>query len=126
LPTSKAEVIFHKSVEFSEIDWKEREEIDYDDYLADFTAPFHDLRNLDSREIKEEVLSPTSYVRSQQLAVELMEKSSLGVIYPSVRHQGGICLACFRPAVVSNVRKDVRYKLIWTPLRARMIRQDGY
>jgi RES domain-containing protein len=125
LATAKAEVIFHKSVEFSEIDWKEREEIGYDDYLADFTAPFHDLRNLDSREIKEEVLSPTSYVRSQQLAVDLMEKGSLGVIYPSVRHQDGTCVACFRPAVVSNVRKDVRYKLIWTPLRARMIRQDG-
>ena len=39
LATAKAEVIFHKSIEFAEIDWKEREEIRYDDYLADFTAP---------------------------------------------------------------------------------------
>src|SRR3984885_12952366 len=59
LATAKAEVLFHKSVEFAEIDWKEREEILYDDYLADFTAAFHDLRA-----IEDDALSPTSYVRS--------------------------------------------------------------
>jgi RES domain-containing protein len=120
LATAKAEVLFHKSVEFAEIDWKEREEIQYDDYLADFTAPFHDLRG-----IEDDALSPTSYVRSQQLAVELMELGSLGIVYPSVRREGGTCLACFRPAVVANVRKSTPYRLIWTPLRARMVRQDS-
>jgi RES domain len=120
LATAKAEVLFHKSIEYAEIDWKEREEIGYDDYLADFTATFHDLRG-----VKDEALSPTSYVRSQQLAVELMELGSLGIVYPSVRREGGTCLACFRPSVVANVRKSARYKLIWTPLRARIIRQDS-
>jgi RES domain-containing protein len=120
LATAKAEVLFHKSVEFAEIDWKEREEIQYDDYLADFTAPFHDLRG-----IEDDALSPTSYVRSQQLAVELMELGSLGIVYPSVRREGGTCLACFRPAVVANVRKSTPYRLIWTPLQARMVRQDS-
>jgi RES domain len=122
LATSKAEVLFHKSVEFAEIDWQEREEIDYDDYLADFTASFHDLRDLDEGEI-ENVLSPSSYVRSQALAAELLEQGSLGVIYPSVRREGGTCLACFQPSVVANVRKDFRYRLIWTPLKARMVRK---
>jgi RES domain-containing protein len=118
LATAKAEVIFHKSIEFAEIDWKEREEIGYDDYLADFTAAFHDLRGLDN-----EALSPTSYVRSQQLAMELLELGSLGVVYPSVRREGGTCIACFRPSVVGNVRKSMGYRLIWTPLRARLVRK---
>jgi RES domain-containing protein len=118
LATAKAEVLFHKSIEFAEIDWKEREEIPYDDYLADFTAPFHDLRG-----IKDEALSPISYVRSQQLAVELMEEGSQGIVYPSVRREGGTCIACFRPSVVGNVRKSEQYRLIWTPLRARIVRQ---
>jgi hypothetical protein len=104
--TAKAEVIFHKS-------------IGYDDYLADFTAAFHDLRG-----VVDEALSPSSYVRSQQLAVELLELGSLGIIYPSVRREGGTCIACFRPSVVANVRKSTRYRLIWTPLRARFVRQD--
>ena len=110
----------HKSVEFAEIDWKEREEIQYDDYVADFTAPFHDLRGME-----DDALSPTSYVRSQQVAVELMELGSLGIVYPSVRREGGTCLACFRPSIVGNVRKSTPYRLIWTPLRARMVRQDS-
>ena len=117
--TAKAEVIFHKSIEFAEIDWKEREEIGYDDYRADFTAAFHDLRG-----VVDEALSPSSYVRSQQLAVELLELGSLGIIYPSVRREGGTCIACFRPSVVANVRKSTRYRLIWTPQRARFVRQD--
>jgi RES domain-containing protein len=120
LATAKAEVLFHKSIEFAEINWKEREEIGYDDYLADFTNTFHDLRG-----IEDETLSPTSYKRSQQLAVELMELGSLGIIYPSVRREGGTCLACFRPSIVANVRKSARYKLIWTPLRAQIVRQEG-
>jgi RES domain len=120
LATAKAEVLFHKSIEFAEINWSEREEIGYDDYLGDFTATFHDLRG-----IEDEALSPTSYKRSQQLAVELMALGSLGIIYPSVRREGGTCLACFRPSVVANVRKSARYKLIWTPLRAQIVRQES-
>jgi hypothetical protein len=118
LATAKAEVLFHKSIEFAEVDWKEKEEIDYDDYLADFTASFHDLRG-----VEDEALSPTSYVRSQQLAAELLALGSQGIVYPSVRHPGGICIACFRPSIVANVRKSYRYKLTWTPLRGSIVRQ---
>jgi hypothetical protein len=120
LATSKVEVLFHKNIEFAEINWKDREEIDYDDYLADFTATFHDLRG-----IADEALSPTSYKRSQRLAVELMEAGSRGIIYPSVRREGGTCLVCFRPSIVANVRKSARYKLVWTPLRAQIIRHES-
>jgi RES domain-containing protein len=109
----------HKSIEFAEIDWKEREEIGYDGYLAVFTAAFHDLRG-----VVDEALSPSSYVRSQQLALELLELGSLGSIYPSVRREGGTCIACFRPSLVANVRKSTRYRLIWTPLLTRFVRQD--
>ena len=109
-----------ESIEFAEIDWQEREEIGYDDYLADFTAAFHDLRG-----VVDEALSPSSYVRSQELAEELLELGSLGIIYPSVRREGGTCIACFRPSVVANVRKSTGYRLIWTPLRARFVTQES-
>ncbi len=108
LATAKAEVLFHKSIEFAEIDWKEREEIPYDDYLADFTAA--STTSWDG----ERGPQPVSYVRSQQLAVELMELGSLGIVYPSVRREGGTCIACFRPSLVANVRKST-IRLIWTP-----------
>ncbi len=43
LETSQAEVGFHKSVQLAEIG-RFDDSVTYDDYLADFSAAFHDLR----------------------------------------------------------------------------------
>ena len=37
----------------------------------------------------------------------------MGIVYPSVRRPKGTCLACFRPALVMNVRKDKTYRFTW-------------
>jgi hypothetical protein len=52
-------------------------------------------------------------VQSQRLAERLLEEGSTGVIFPSVRRPGGTNLACFRPALVGNVRKGAAYRLTW-------------
>ncbi len=109
LPTAKAEVAFHKSVQLAEIDRFE-DSVTYDDYLADFSASFHDLRL--ARGYKT-CLDPSSYVEAQALAERLLAAASLGVVYPSVRHEGGTCVACFRPALVANVRRAKTYRLTW-------------
>ena len=54
-------------------------------------------------------------MKSQQLAEQLLDAGSLGIVYPSVRHEGGTCIACFRPPLVSNVRRDATYRFIWRP-----------
>lgn len=109
LATAQAEVAFHKTIELTEVNWLD-EEVTYDDYLADFSAEFHDLRVGRFGE----VLSPDSYVASQELAEKLLEEGALGLIYPSVRRAGGTCLACFRPALVMNVRKGTTYRFVWS------------
>jgi hypothetical protein len=109
IETSHAEVAFHKSVELAEIGWPD-ESITYDDYQADFAGPFHDLRDADGFST---CLSPTSYVVSQSLASRLLDEGSLGVVYPSVRHDGGTCLACFRPALVGRVRRGGTWRFTW-------------
>jgi hypothetical protein len=35
------------------------------------------------------------------------------VVYPSVRRAGGTCVACFRPALVGNVRRAKTYRFTW-------------
>ena len=87
-----------------------QEDITYDDYLADFSAEFHDIR--DDAEFAD-LLAPDSYVASQDLAQGLLEGGSLGVVYPSVRRKRGTCVACFRPALVMNVRKGSTYRFDW-------------
>ena len=109
LATSQAEVAFHKSVALAEIGRFE-DTVTYDDYLADLSAGFHDLRR--ARAFRAS-LDPASYVASQALAERLLEAGSLGVVYPSVRRAGGTCVACFRPALVANVRRTKSYRFTW-------------
>lgn len=109
LDTALAAIIFHKTVEYREIDWFD-DSVTYQALLADFTCEFHDLRG--AAEFAA-CLDPGSYIASQQLAARLLDAGSLGVIYPSARRAGGTNLACFRPALVGNVRRGSAYCLTW-------------
>jgi hypothetical protein len=106
--TSEREVAYHKSKELQEIKWQQEEIFIYVDFLADFRGKFHDIR--EDRAF-ENCLDPGGYAASQQLARELLEAGSGGVVYPSVRHKAGTCVACFRPALVNNVRKGPRVSI---------------
>lgn len=102
LKTSQAEIAYHRQLWLQETAWEEEDVSDYLDYLADFRAEFHDLRAAPEHA---DCLSPTSYAASQGLAAQLLEQGSAGIVYPSVRRAGGTCIACFRPVLVTNVRK---------------------
>lgn len=104
-----AEVMFHKTVEFQEIQ-RFDSSVNYQTLLADFTGFYHDVRDMPEFA---PCLDPASYMVSQQLAAGLLAQGALGIIYPSVRHPGGTNLACFRPALVGNVRKGPTYRLTW-------------
>ncbi|MGZ3183953.1 MAG: RES family NAD+ phosphorylase [Telluria sp.] len=106
--TALAEIVFHKTVEYQEIN-RFDDSVTYTTLLADFSGTFHDIRGRGFGKY----LDPRSYVASQALAAQLLEEGSLGLVYPSVRHPDGTCLACFRPALVGNVRKGDTYRLTW-------------
>lgn len=106
--TALAEVIFHKTVEYAEIDYF-HDSVSYQALLADFSAQFHDLR----QHTHDDCLEPGSYVASQTLAHQLLDLGSVGIVYPAVRRAGGTNIACFRPAVVGNVRRGTAYQLTW-------------
>ena len=108
--TALAEVIFHKTVEYAEINYF-YDTVSYQLYLSNFSAAFHDLRAFEE---KEKYLSPQSYQESQLLASQLLESGSMGLIFPSVRAPGGTNLVCFRPALVNDVRKASKLRLEWS------------
>lgn len=110
IETSMAEVAFHKTIDLLEVGVLE-DDVTYDDYTADFSAEFHDLRGAKGFA---KYLDPQSYIMSQELAEELLSNASLGLVYPSVRHSGGTCIACFRPALVTNVAKRATYHFVWS------------
>lgn len=110
LKTAQAEIAFHKTVHLAEIG-RFDDEVTFDDYLSDFSGEFHDLRRQGAFR---DCLDPDSYVHSQALAERLHAADSLGVVYPSARRPEGTCLACFRPALVGNVRKGSTYRFRWS------------
>ncbi len=102
LQTAQAEVAFHKAVELREVGWKAEEISPYRDYLADFRCEFHDIQ---ADPGFADCLDPNSYAVSQSLGLRLLSSGSAGIVYPSVRHESGVCIACFRPPLVLNVRE---------------------
>ena len=111
LATSQVEVAYHRGLWLRETKWDEDDVAEYQDFLADFRADFHDLRGTTEHA---DCLSPVSYVASQALAATLLASGSAGIVYPSVRRKGGTCIGCFRPVLVTNVRKGCVYKIIFS------------
>ncbi|MGB8583750.1 MAG: RES family NAD+ phosphorylase [Candidatus Sulfotelmatobacter sp.] len=100
--TAQTEVAFHRAAELKEVGWKAEELFSYIDYLADFRHEFRDIRE-DSDFV--DCLDPNSYAASQTLGLTLLTSGSAGIVYPSVRRTDGVCIACFRPPLVLNVRE---------------------
>jgi hypothetical protein len=110
LDTALTESIYRRTQELREIRAFETR-VQMRVYLADFRAFFHDIRE---REKSWELLyNPVDYTASQTFARNLFASGSNGVVYRSVRHPGGECLACFRPPLVKNVRVGGHYEFRW-------------
>ncbi len=56
---------------------------------------------------------PDSYAASQALAKRLREAGSNGIVYDSVRHAGGTCVAAFYPDVVDPCVQAGHYLYRW-------------
>ena len=107
--TALVESIYHRSREIGEVGgYDTRMQLRV--YLADFSTQFHDVRTI--RGVSA-VYDPDDYSASRRLARTLFREGSNGVVYRSVRHAGGECLACFRPPLVRNVRIGGHYEFRW-------------
>jgi len=119
LDTSLAEVLYHKSRRLMEMvvpdlpqERPDKETSTYDDWLADFRCTFHELNPPEqfSDSLKPEPV-PDCYRASQHFANFLLAMKSNGIVYPSVRRAGSVCLVCFRPALVYNPRRGKRLEI---------------
>ena len=111
LETCIAEVSFHTWRLMQDAGF-DRDEVTKDDWRAKFEGPFHDLR----REVDHPALDPdieSGHPKGQQLAQALLEASSSGILYPSLRHAGGTNLVCFRPALIQMPTKGTTLTFTW-------------
>jgi len=110
--TAIDEVGYHRTRELTYINHFKDEAI-YQALLAGFMGDFHDLRQVEGPHACLDSDPKIGYLEGQKLASELRENQSRGIVYPSVRRPGGVCLVAFEPHLVQNVRPAARWKLTW-------------
>ena len=111
LETSVREVGYHKRRFLRDARITERLTFEYQDFLADFAGEYHFLADAEKETCLQPEPIPECYAASQALASSLLFAGSPGVVYPSVRHHGGTCLASFRPALVFHPRRGHAYRV---------------
>lgn len=87
------------------------QEIDMRAYAVDLKANLHDIRGM--RGNVPALYDPHSYAASQAFAHALRETGSDGIVYQSVRHEGGECAAVFRPRLLSDCRQERHFCYVW-------------
>lgn len=113
--TSAQEVGFHRTRELAFIG-RYDDEARYVELLADFIGDFPDLHAAGGTGKLHPALDPDpgkGYPAGQALAAELRREGHRGLIYPSVRHEGGRCFVAFDPGIIQNVRPGASWKLKW-------------
>lgn len=120
LATAHAQSVHHRTAELEEIGVLETR-VEMRHYLADFDADFHDVSGEDPAFAA--LHNPDSYEAAQAFGRELFAAGSNGIIYRSVRHIGGRCLVCFRPALVQCVRQAAHFEYRWEGRRDPIIRE---
>lgn len=87
--------------------------VEYGEMLASMAGVFIDLRDLSDHVS----LSPDpaiGYPAGNAIAAATRAAGHNGIIYPSVRHEGGICMVALWPNVVQSVVQGAMYRLTWS------------
>jgi hypothetical protein len=80
--------------------------------VGSVSCVFHDVETLPQTE-RALVLDPGSYAESRILARNLRDSGSNGLVYPSVRHAGGRCIAAFWPDTVGVPHQERHLQYEW-------------
>ena len=112
LETSIAEVRFHLT-EFLADAGKFEAVVEYAELFASFAGEFLDLRAHPGHPALDPA-KPTGYPVGNALADAARARGLNGIIYPSVRHPGGTCIAALFPHAVQSVAQGDVYRMTWS------------
>lgn len=110
LGTAIAETRHHRT-RFLEATDEPAQELDMRVYAVDLDAALHDIREM--RDSQAALYHPDSYAVAQETARRLRDEGANGIVYASVRDEGGECAAVFRPRLLSNCRQERHLTYVW-------------
>jgi hypothetical protein len=108
LQTAIWETVYHRE-KFLRATQEEACEISLRVYEGKIIKPLHDVR--DNR--YKSMHHPDDYSLSQVFGNKMRNMQSWGLIYNSVRHKGGQCIAAMRPPAISIPIPSILLKYIW-------------
>ena len=120
LDTAIAETRYHRE-RFLKATKQPAIETDMRSYASNINAELHDLRG--QRESMPEVYDPDpdKYGAAQALAKSLRAKNANGIVYDSVRDPNGVCIAAFRPKIISNAVQSKHFCYVWDGKKINVI-----
>lgn len=110
LATAIAETKFHRE-RFMRATNEAPLHLDMRVYLVDLQASLHDIRG--RQRAMAAVYDGEDYSAGQALAKKLRAAGADGVVYSSVRREGGECASVFRPTRLSNCRQGAHLAYVW-------------
>jgi hypothetical protein len=111
LETAIAETIFHFE-EFARDSGDPMRTEDMRVLVGGISAEFENVATL-AEPRRSQILDPTSYAVSRAYGRDLRDAGADGVVYPSVRRDGGECIGAFRPCAVGLPRQERHLKYRW-------------
>ncbi|MBV8799281.1 MAG: RES family NAD+ phosphorylase [Alphaproteobacteria bacterium] len=121
LQTAIRETVYHHTRRLSHSAAGYYQTIQMRELRAEVDAKFQDLRG--QQDLHPELYSPASYAESQTYGVALRKAGANGICYDSVRRQGGVCLAVFRPKLLLNVTQADHFQYEWTGSETPLVSQ---
>ena len=98
--------------------------VEYGEMLASMAGVFVDLRQKPDH--PNLVADPDIGFRAgNALAAAIFVSGHNGIVYPSVRHGGGTCIAALWPNVVQSVVQGAMYRLTWAGAAAYRVEALG-
>ncbi|MBU2874266.1 RES family NAD+ phosphorylase [Marinobacter salexigens] len=104
------ETVFHKERELSAAN-EDSIELTMRAYIGSVVMRMHDIRGPEFKDLHNPDVD--DYALSQKFANRWRNKGSNGLLYNSVRHPGGECIAAFKPKAVSIPMQGPHLKYFW-------------
>lgn len=82
-------------------------------YIGTVKKYLHDVRAPKYKFLHDDNPGPEDHPGAQAFARQLREANSWGVVYNSVRHDGGECIAAFRPPAISLPTQGALLVYVW-------------
>mgnify|MGYP003676817988 CR=1 FL=1 len=108
--TCLREVAYHKSIFLTETR-ADKDTFDYAEIHASLIGPYADMRNWQPEHPALGAETASAYPAGNLIAEGVLDLGASGVIYPSVRHEGGTCIAVLQPQALQAVQQGALYEL---------------